>query len=57
MDIKSEILTEIKNIASELLEIRETLYNNPELGLEEYIACNLLSSKLCSHGFTVTQNF
>lgn len=53
-----EILSEIfENYKSEFVELNEYIYNNPELGLQEYKACAAHCEILERHGFNVTKNF
>lgn len=43
--------------AEEFKELNEYLYNNPELGLQEFKACAAHTEMLKKHGFTVETNF
>lgn len=47
------IINEIDSLSARIIEVSETIHANPELGLKEYKASDLLSSELEKHGFTV----
>lgn len=55
--MKEILQKEGQNLHKKLCEINEYIYNNPELGNEEYKACNILTSFLKEHGFKVEQKF
>ena len=55
--IKSKILQTVQQNLPELYEIRNYLYENPEVGGEEEKAYRLLTESLKKHGFVVTENF
>lgn len=55
--MKEILLNEGQNIKDRLAEISEFLYNNPELGNEEYKAAEKLISLLEEHNFTVEKEF
>jgi len=56
-DLKSEALKWVEKLKDEILGISEFLYENPELGSEEFKACELLTSILEKHGFKVEREF
>ncbi|MBZ9608308.1 M20 family metallopeptidase [Clostridium estertheticum] len=47
--MKNQIIDEIENIKEDLLEINDYIYNNPELGCEEFKAVEKLTSFLEEH--------
>jgi amidohydrolase len=49
--IKKRLCTEIDALANDLYEISEFLYNNPEIGYQEFKACGFLSRFFREHGF------
>ena len=51
--MKSAISNAIDAISAELWEINEYMYQNPELGYEEKLACEKLAAYLKSKGFSV----
>ncbi|HID15178.1 MAG TPA: M20 family peptidase, partial [Candidatus Atribacteria bacterium] len=56
-DLKSEALNWIEKLRDEILGISKFLYENPELGSEEFKACELLTSILEKHDFSVERGF
>ncbi|MCY6482868.1 M20 family metallopeptidase [Clostridium aestuarii] len=46
-----------EKLKSELIEISEYIFNNPELGYEEYKACKVHMDLLKRHGFTVEEKY
>lgn len=46
-----------ENYKDEFIKLNEYLYNNPELGLQEFKACAAHTAILEKHGFNVTKNF
>lgn len=55
--LKGEILDWVNKLKDEILGISRFLYENPELGSEEFKACELLTSILEKHGFSVERKF
>lgn len=55
--MKERVLELINKITPELNELSLEIYNNPELGYEEFTACKLHSELLKKHGFNVETNF
>lgn len=53
MDATAKIQQEVDLIAQELIGLSHTLYENPEIGFQEYKACQWLSEYLSSKGFEV----
>ena len=52
MESKKEILSELfDKYRNELKDLNEYLYNNPELGLQEYKACTAHTNILKKYGF------
>ena len=51
---KEELYLAEDNLAAEIEEISEFVFNHAELGSEEFKSCNYLVEKLKEHGFTVT---
>lgn len=51
--MKNNLSTELSYIKDELIQMSDHLYENPELGDEEYESMKLLTSYLQSHGFRV----
>lgn len=45
------------NNFDELRSINEFIYNNPELGHQEFKACSILIDSLKKHGFEISKNF
>lgn len=56
MDWKEKISAEIDSKCSLLEHLAITIGENPELGLQEVLACNLLSTALEDAGFHLTRN-
>ncbi|WP_207652849.1 M20 family metallopeptidase [Anaeromicrobium sediminis] len=54
--MKNIIVSEIKEIKDELIEINDFMYNYPELGNEEFKSSKLLKDILIKYGFTVESN-
>ncbi|MBN1224848.1 MAG: amidohydrolase [Candidatus Aminicenantes bacterium] len=52
-DYKAKIRHYIDSIKANLFSISQTIHRNPELGLKEYKACELLTSKLRESGFQI----
>jgi amidohydrolase len=52
-DYKAKIEKYIDSIKTELYSISQTIHCNPELGLKEYKACELLTSRLRKSGFQI----
>ncbi|WMJ77173.1 MULTISPECIES: M20 family metallopeptidase [unclassified Sedimentibacter] len=55
--MKEKVLELIKNITPDLNNLSLEIYNNPELGYEEYEACRLHTELLQKYGFDVQNNF
>ena len=55
--MKNKIMELINNLTPELNELSLEIYNNPELGYEEFKACKLHTDILRKHGFNVQDNF
>lgn len=51
---KEELYLAEDNLAAEIEEISEFVFNHAELGREEFKSCKYLVEKLKEHGFTVT---
>jgi len=51
--LKDLVINEVDSLRTRMIEVSETIHVNPELGLKEYKACELLSSELKKHGFAV----
>jgi amidohydrolase len=49
--MKSAVIDEIDSFKARMVAISETIHANPELGLKEFNASELLSSELEKHGF------
>lgn len=56
-ELQKKILNTVEKNLPELYEIRNYLYENPEVGGEEEKAYALLTRTLKDHGFAVTENF
>ena len=59
---KEELYLAEDNLAAEIEEISEFVFNHAELGSEEFKSCKYLVEKLKEHGFTIlillfVQNF
>jgi hypothetical protein len=50
---KDFVINEAESLMTRIIEVSETAHSNPEPGLKEYKASELLSSELQKHGFTV----
>ena len=58
MESKKEILSELfDKYRNELKDLNEYLYNNPELGLQEYKACTAHTNILKKYGFELEKGF
>lgn len=55
--MKERIREAANKIEPELSELSLALYNNPELGLQEYNSCKLHVDMLKKHGFDVEENY
>ncbi|NLK64851.1 MAG: M20 family metallopeptidase, partial [Tissierellia bacterium] len=55
--MKAKVMEFIDSITPELNELSLEIYNNPELGYEEYKACKLHTDILKKYGFDVEENF
>lgn len=55
--MKSKISEFLNKLTPELNELSLDIYNNPELGYEEYKACQLHTELLEKYGFNVQTNF
>ena len=51
---KEELYLAEDNLAAEIEEISEFVFNHAELGSEEFKSCKYLVEKLKEHGFTIT---
>lgn len=51
--MKEELNRYIDTISSQMSEMADTIFDNPELGLEEFRACEMLTSWLEQEGFSV----
>lgn len=56
-DVKEKLSQLFENYKNEFVELNEYLYNNPELGLQEFKACAAHTAILEKYGFNVTKNF
>lgn len=56
-DVKEKLSQLFENYKNEFVELNEYLYNNPELGLQEFKACAAHAAILEKYGFNVTKNF
>lgn len=56
-ELQKKILNTVEQNLPELYEIRNYLYENPEVGGEEEKAYALMTRTLKEHGFAVTENF
>lgn len=54
--MKEKVVAAVEAMAPELMEISLFLHKNPELGGQEYQACQLLTAAAERSGFTVKQN-
>jgi len=55
--MKEKVIGHIGNLTPELNQLSLEIYNNPELGYEEFTACRLHTELLKKYGFNVTTNF
>lgn len=55
--MKEKVLDLVEKITPELNQLSKSIYDNPELGYEERIACQLHTDILKKHGFEVINNF
>lgn len=55
--MKNKVIEFINEITPELNELSLEIYNNPELGYEEFKACRLHTDILRKYGFDVEENF
>lgn len=55
--MKEKVINLINKLTPELNELSLEIYKNPELGYEEFIACQLHSELLSKYGFNVEKNF
>ena len=51
--LKDLVINQIDSLRTRIIEVSETVHENPELGLKEYKASEFLSSELEKHGFAV----
>jgi len=51
--MKNTVINEIDSLKAGMIAISQTIHANPELGLKEFKASELLSSELEKHGFAV----
>ena len=51
--MKNHLINEIDSLKARIIQVSETIHANPELGLEEHKASDLLSSELERYGFSV----
>lgn len=56
-NLQVELEELFKKYKDEFVELNEFLYNNPELGLEEFKACAAHTTILTKYGFEVERNF
>ena len=50
---KTRLASEVDRLADELYAVSDYLYRNPEIGFQEFKACEFLSTYLEKHGFEV----
>lgn len=55
--VKEKIKNIVDNISEEIIKLSNDIYDNPELGDEEYESCKLHVELLKKHGFTVEENY
>ncbi len=55
--MKEKIKSIVDNIADEIIKLSNDIYDNPELGNEEYNSCKLHVELLRKHGFNVEENY
>lgn len=53
--LKVRVQENVDAIKQKIVEIAKYIYDNPEIGYEEYKACELLTAELTKHGFNVTK--
>lgn len=56
-ELKEKLSQFFENYKNEFIELNEYLYNNPELGLQEFKACAAHTAILEKYGFNITRNF
>ncbi len=56
-ELKEKIKKTVSDNMSELIKIRNYLYENPEVGGEEEKACAVITESLEKHGFSLTREF
>lgn len=56
-NLKEKLSNLFDSYSEEFKELNEYLYNNPELGLQEFKACAAHTAMLKKHGFEVTAGF
>lgn len=56
-DLRKNLSELFESYKGEFIKLNEYLYNNPELGLQEFKACAAHTAILEKHGFNVTKNF
>jgi amidohydrolase len=54
--IKKLVDKKIDHLAKRIIEISHIIYENPELGLSEFKAVDLLTKELESHGYSIKRN-
>lgn len=54
--LKDRLLVEVDKLRPLMVRISRQLYERPELGLEEFESCRLLTTTLAHHGFAVETN-
>jgi amidohydrolase len=52
-DVKSQITAEIENLSETLWRISTSLFNEPEIALNEFKACQILTENLKNSGYSV----
>lgn len=57
MEIKEKLSEIFEEYREEFVALNEYLYENPELGLQEFKACEAHSQMLAKHGFEVEKGF
>jgi amidohydrolase len=53
--LKVKVQENVDAVKQKIVEIAKYIYDNPEIGYQEYKACELLTAELSKHGFTVTK--
>ena len=56
MSYKEEVQNKVEEYGDRFIEICDWIYENPELGSEEFKASELLTTELTKHGFVVKKN-